>query len=87
MEAMLDALKVLSDKSKFKILSFLKDKRSYGAEIAKQLNLSTPTISYPMQALLNAGFVGFEKENNRLYYHVDKEYLAIFFHQVIDHLT
>lgn len=66
-------LKLLSDKSKFEILMSIKDKKAYGAEIAKQMNLTTPTISHHMTALLDAGLVTIEKENTKLYYMANKD--------------
>ena len=71
-------LKLLSDKSKFDILMNIKDKKVYGAELAKMLNLSTPTISYHMTALLNAGLVNIERENKRIYYFINKEKMTEF---------
>lgn len=61
-------LKLLSDKSKFEILSYTKSNRAYGAELAKRLNLTTATISHHMNTLLSNGLVELEKEENRLYY-------------------
>lgn len=81
-EQMCSTLKLLSDPSKFDILTFISNKKAYGAQIANELNLSTPTISYHMQALMNAQLVTFEKDNQRLYYHLNKEYLKSFLQQV-----
>lgn len=61
-------LKILSDSSKFEILSYIKDKKAYGSELAKQLNLTTATISHHMGALLKAGLVRMEKEDTKVYY-------------------
>ena len=72
------SLKLLSDKSKFEILCYVSRQCAYGAQIAKELQLTTPTISYHMQALMNAGFIKFRKENNRLYYSLNREYLEEF---------
>lgn len=66
-------LKLLSDKSKFEILMLIKNQKEYGSELAKKLDLSTPTISYHMSALLQAGLVKLEKENNRFYYSTHKK--------------
>lgn len=66
-------LKLLSDKSKFEILSYIKDKRAYGSELAKQLNLTTATISHHMSALLNAGLIILEKEETKIYYRANTE--------------
>lgn len=69
---MLDELKVLSDPSKFDILMFISDKAAYGQEIAKELNLTTATISHHMQALVNARIVNLEKQQNRVYYSMNR---------------
>ena len=61
-------LKLLSDSSKFEILSYIKDKKAYGSELAKQLNLTTATISHHMSALLKAGLVRMEKEDTKVFY-------------------
>lgn len=78
MEQMCAGLKLLSDKSKFEILCYVANEKAYGAQIAKELKLTTPTISYHMQSLVNVGFISFEKLNNRLYYKAEKEYIAEF---------
>ena len=77
-ESICNGLKLLSDKSKFDILCYISNKSAYGAQIAKELKLTTPTISYHMQALMNAGFIQVRKENNRLYYSLNREFAEIF---------
>lgn len=69
----LEVLKVLSDKSKFEILSYIKDKRAYGSELAKHMGLTTATISHHMGALFDCGLVEMERENNRMFYREKKE--------------
>lgn len=67
-------MKLLGDKSKFEILKFIAKKPAFGAQIAKELNLSTPTISYHMQALLSAGLIAIHREGtNRIYYSPKKD--------------
>lgn len=66
-------LKVLSDKSKFEILTLLKKKSMYGNELAKAMHLKTPTISYHMDALISGDLIHIRKENNRIYYSLNKE--------------
>ena len=69
----LEVLKVLSDKSKFEILSYIRDKRAYGSELAKHMGLTTATISHHMGALFDCGLVEMERENNRMFYREKKE--------------
>jgi DNA-binding transcriptional ArsR family regulator len=68
-----NALKLLSDKSKFEILRYIKDKPAYGFEIANELNLSTSTISYHMNSLISAGLVKLDKDANKIYYRINKD--------------
>ncbi len=75
---LLEGLKALSDKSKLSILSHIRDKRSYGQELARETSLSTATISHHMSALINCGFIRMERVENRIYYQMDKENLRKF---------
>lgn len=85
-ERICSGLKLLSDRSKFDILRFVSHQPYYGAQIAKELKLTTPTISYHMQALISANFICFEKDNNRLYYKMNTEYLTEFLDAVKERL-
>ncbi len=78
----LQCLKLLSDRSKLDILSIIKDNRSYGAELAKKLNLTTATISHHMSALMDRRLVKVEKENNRVYFSTNKQIIA----ELLDYL-
>lgn len=86
-ESMCSTLKLLSDRSKFDILRFISDKKAYGAQIANELHLTTPTISYHMQSLLNAKLVSVQKANNRLYYELNKVYVKELFQQIYKQLV
>lgn len=68
-------LKLLGDKSKFEILSYIRDKEAYGSELAKHLNLTTATVSHHMNALLAAGLVEIKRVDNRVYYLTNKKAL------------
>lgn len=72
----LQVFKILSDKSKFEILKYIRNRRAYGGELAKQLNLTTATISHHMSVLIEAGLVELEKEDNKIYYRTDKKTLG-----------
>lgn len=80
-------LKLLSDKSKMDILLYIKDKRAYGQELATEFNLTTATISHHMSALHGSGFINLERENNRVYYTLDKENVIRFLDNVKHMLT
>lgn len=68
-------LKLLGDKSKFEILSYVRDREAYGSELAKHLNLTTATVSHHMNALLAAGLVELKRVDNRIYYSANKKAL------------
>lgn len=81
-EKICKTLKILSDNSKFEILKSIRDKPTYGQELAEQLNLSTATISHHMSALINSGFIQLEKQTNRIYYQMDKDNVMRFIEQL-----
>ena len=72
----MQVLKLLSDKSKFEILSYIHNKEAYGSELAKRLNLTTATVSHHMSALLAAALVNVTRRDKRVYYSANKEALA-----------
>ena len=65
---MSQVLKLLADKSKFEILSYIRDKEAYGSELAQRLGLTTATISHHMSALLNANLAEMKRMDKRIYY-------------------
>lgn len=66
-------LKALSDKSKFQILIYLKNKPMYSLELANEIGLSTGTISYHMAVLLQLNLVNIEKKSGRVYYQLNSD--------------
>lgn len=76
-DVIFQALRCLSDKSKFDILTYIKKDWAYGSQIAKHMNLSTATISHHMSILLEHGLVEIKtkKDENRIYYHQNQKKL------------
>ena len=72
-ESLLPKLKALSDSSKLEIITALKVSPKYNLEIAQQLGLTAATMSHHMSVLLNCGFVGVEKRDGKVYYHLNKD--------------
>ena len=66
-------LKILADESKLEILALLKERSRYGGELAKELKLTTATISHHMGILVGYGLVTLNKEMNRVYYELDEK--------------
>jgi DNA-binding transcriptional ArsR family regulator len=65
--------KLLCDKSKVDILELTAKKPCYGKEIANELKLSTPTISYHVNALIKMGLLKTVLDSNRVYYSLNSE--------------
>ena len=65
-------IKNLGDKSKFEILTLLKNKEMYGQQIAEALNLTTATISYHMNDLVLCNFVKIHKSDTKVYYSLNR---------------
>ncbi len=78
----LQAMKLLGDRSKFEILSCIRDGEAYGSKLAKHLNLTTATVSYHMNALVAAGLVEIKRVHNRVYYRTNKTALK----EVLDYI-
>lgn len=72
-ESLLLKLKALSDGSKLGIITSLKISPKYNLEIAQQLGLTAATMSHHMSVLLSCGFVGVEKKDGKVYYHLVEE--------------
>ena len=69
-------LKALSDSTKLGILKLLKDSPMYGSQLAEKLNCTAANISHHTSALLTLGIVRMEKENNRVYFHLNRETIS-----------
>jgi len=66
-------LKCLSDGTKQTILQLLKNESLYGGQLAEKLNCSSANISQHMSALSNLGVIRYKKENNRVYFELNKD--------------
>ena len=67
-----DALKMLSDKTRFQILKLLKERKSMnGIEIAEQMKLAPSTVSHHMNHLKKSGLVHEEPAGNTKYYSIN----------------
>ncbi|MCI6275351.1 MAG: winged helix-turn-helix domain-containing protein [Clostridium sp.] len=76
---LLDVLKVLSNKSKLEILKSLNSQKLYGSQIAEMLNLTSATVSYHMSALANLQLILVDKDNNKVFYTLNKDKLKEYF--------
>jgi len=68
-----DFLKCLSDSTKQAILQLLKEGPLYGSQLAEKLGCTNANISHHMSTLLKVDVVQIRKENNKVYYSLNKE--------------
>ncbi|HWT76473.1 MAG TPA: winged helix-turn-helix domain-containing protein [Mobilitalea sp.] len=86
-EDVINVGKLLSDKSKVEILEIISKKPCYGKEIANELNLSTATISYHVNALLKIGFIKADLISNKVYYSSDKDRISAYLDDMKEYFT
>ncbi|MCF7946190.1 MAG: helix-turn-helix domain-containing protein [Spirochaetia bacterium] len=68
--------KILSDPKRLEILRLISRRTWYSNELAKHFNLTSATMSYHLNKLLNAGLLTFEVgEQNKIYYRVNSKTL------------
>ena len=66
-------LKILADPTRYKMIKLLSNKAYYGAELAKELGLSTATISHHMDKIHNLKLTNaINGENKKLYIQLNK---------------
>ncbi len=81
-------LKALADPARLRIVNLLLERLSEGVstrELAPQLGLSEPTVSFHLRTLLDAGLVTKDRQGTTVYYRVVPE--AIQAIAVVLHLT
>lgn len=72
--------KAVSDDRRLEIIKMTSKRPWYNKELADHFNLSTATLSYHLNLLLNLGILNFEPSiNNRYYYSTNKENLLKLF--------
>lgn len=76
-------LKIISDDTRFEIIELLsKGDSMMGKDLAKELNLSTPTISHHMERLKEAGFINEERIKNSKFYSVNHNTIDKFINSI-----
>lgn len=85
----LNALKVIADPSRFKILKLLQQQSMYAQEIAKQLNLTAATLTHHIDILLKENFIELElmeNERKKIYYRTNQHFIKQFIKRFEDQL-
>lgn len=65
--------RALSDPTRIRILGLLGQRAMYGQELAQALEVTPPTISHHLQALVAAELVKVRREDNFRFYELDSE--------------
>jgi DNA-binding transcriptional ArsR family regulator len=69
----LQIFKTLADETRLNIISLLAEKTMYGNELAEKLNLSNATISHHVSKLIMNNVIQAHKEDNKLYFQLNKK--------------
>ena len=71
-EKHLKVFKNISDKTRFGIMKYILDNKRYGQEIANKFNISNASVSYHMNNLLSLNLVEITKQDNKVFYKLNK---------------
>ncbi|HEB29683.1 MAG TPA: ArsR family transcriptional regulator [Spirochaetes bacterium] len=75
-EKILDLLNALNDQTRQKIIMIFQTQKEYCVnDIAKQFNLSRPTISHHLNLMKRSKILLARKEGKEIYYSFNKEYV------------
>jgi len=69
----INILKNISDKTRFEILSLLREEELFGVQLAEKVGLTMATISYHMNYLITSNLVTQERRGQKFYYSLNKE--------------
>ena len=72
----MDALQVLAEPRRRKILALVRDHERAAGEIAAQFDITFGAVSQHLSILRDAGFVSMRKDGNRRLYRLDEEGLG-----------
>ncbi|WP_352420836.1 winged helix-turn-helix domain-containing protein [Proteiniborus sp.] len=80
--------KALSDEKRLEIIKITSKRPWYNKELADYFNLTTATLSYHLNLLLDLGILNFEPSfNNRYYYTTNKEHLKKLFEMAFNEIV
>jgi len=82
----LEIFKALADETRLNIISLLAEKTMYGNELAEQLNLTNATISHHVSKLLMNNIIQAQKEDNKLYFKLNKNNFEATVLKAVDNL-
>lgn len=86
-EKVLAAIKVLGDENRVKTIEILNNSPCYGYELSQKLGISSSTISHHLSLLSDIGVISPVREENKVYYQVNKDKIRKLLKQFEDMLT
>ncbi|HHU56257.1 MAG TPA: winged helix-turn-helix transcriptional regulator, partial [Acholeplasmataceae bacterium] len=75
-QKLINALKAISDQTRFKVLKLLKERTWYAQELAEELNLSSATLNHHLSLLLNDNLISIElqeSDKKKIYYSLNQK--------------
>lgn len=79
-------LKVMSDKTRMKILLVLQHQELYVQDISEQLNMTISAISHQLKILKDAKLVKVRREGKYNYYMIDDDHVKDLLHIALVHI-
>lgn len=76
-ESLSEVIRIMSDKTKFKILCKLREKSYYCHELAAEMGLNSGHMSRTLTSLYYAGLLNLEQSGGRTYYSLNRDNIAI----------
>lgn len=86
-EKIIEAIKVLSDENRIKTIEILNTSQCYGYELSQKLGLSSSTMSHHLSLLGSIGVISSVREENKVYYRVEKDNIRKLLKQFEEMLT
>lgn len=71
-------MKAISDKRRLDIIKLIKNESLCGQDLAERIGLSPATISHHMSSLVSAGFINVDKQNPRVSYSINRDFIKSF---------
>jgi ArsR family transcriptional regulator len=84
MEALIKALRALSDETRLRIMKLLLEKECCVCEIMQALNISQSRASRNLSALHDAGFLKLRKEGQWSLYSIDKDAIEGYYSDLVN---
>ncbi|GKX65692.1 winged helix-turn-helix domain-containing protein [Inconstantimicrobium mannanitabidum] len=86
-EKIVTAIKILSDENRMKIIKILNTTPCYGYELSQKLGISSSTTSHHVSLLNDIGVIVGIREENKVYYQVNKDKIRHILNQFENMLT